>query len=163
MYNFKEAPGKLVSDESLPTKNLMSKWDVRFMQMAELVSAWSKDETPVGAVIVDSKNRIISVGFNGLPAGVSDEKEIYDGSNRVVIHAEMNAMLFAGRDLTGCTIYTAPLPTCAHCAAPIIQSGITRVVGYENTKGKWKHSTEVAEGLYQEANVTFDQYEKEVK
>ena len=39
----------------------MSKWDRRMLGLANLVATWSKDpSTGVGAVIVDSKNRIVS-------------------------------------------------------------------------------------------------------
>lgn len=51
---------------------MISKWAKRFYQMAELVASWSKDpSTQVGAVIT-KQNRIVSVGFNGYPHGVSD-------------------------------------------------------------------------------------------
>ena len=51
------------------------KWDKRFLELAKLVGSWSKDpSTKVGAVIVDCNNRIISVGYNGFPKGVKDNK-----------------------------------------------------------------------------------------
>lgn len=109
-----------------------NKWDRRFLEMAELVSTWSKDpSTKVGAVIVDPRNRVVSVGFNGLPRRVVDSPDRY--SNRehkysMIVHGDLNAILFAGRDLTGCTIYTVPFIVCDRCAGPVIQSGITRVV-----------------------------------
>ncbi len=41
-------------------------WDRRFLEMAELVSNWSKDSsTRVGSVIVDGDKRVISTGYNG--------------------------------------------------------------------------------------------------
>ena len=40
-------------------------WDLRFLDMSQLISSWSKDpSTQVGAVIVDSNNRVESVGYN---------------------------------------------------------------------------------------------------
>ena len=49
----------------------MNKWQRRFFDLAALVAAWSKDpSSQVGAVIVDDRKRIVSVGFNGLPIGV---------------------------------------------------------------------------------------------
>ena len=51
---------------------MISKWAQRFYQMAVLVGSWSKDpSTQVGAVIT-KQNRIVSVGFNGYPHGISD-------------------------------------------------------------------------------------------
>ena len=52
-----------------------SKWDERFMEMARLVSSWSKDpSSQVGAVIARGKF-VVSVGFNGLPQGIADTAE----------------------------------------------------------------------------------------
>ena len=51
----------------------MDKWDARFMALSKLVSTWSKDpSTGVGVVLTDSRNRILSVAFNGLPRQVVD-------------------------------------------------------------------------------------------
>ena len=55
----------------------MNKWDNRFLNLAKHISTWSRDpSTQVGAVIVDNKKRIISVGFNGLAQGVEDLDEV---------------------------------------------------------------------------------------
>ena len=52
------------------------KWDIRFIGLAKHVSQWSKDpSTQVGAVIVDQKHRVISLGFNGFARGVRDLAE----------------------------------------------------------------------------------------
>jgi len=155
--------------ETVPTEHLPSKWDVRFMDMAALVGSWSKDpSTKVGAVLVDSRNRVVSHGFNGFAAGVDDDLELYEDKeykHQVIIHAEENAILFAGRDLSGCTIYTDPLPTCSHCASKIIQAGISRVVSWELEDGKklkWSDSAELSEEMYRQAGVTFDVYPKPI-
>ena len=105
---------------------MTTNWAARFMDMAKLVATWSKDpSTKVGAVITDDKHRIVSVGFNGVPRGVmepdSREQKLYR-----TIHAEQNAMAFAGRDLTGCRIYVTHAP-CAQCAAMIAQRGLSLV------------------------------------
>ena len=110
----------------------MSKWDRRFMDMAILVSMWSKDpNTKCGVVIVDPMNRVISVGYNGFPRGCDDS--VRDIKLLRIQHAECNAILFAQKNLTGCTIYVHPLPPCAHCTGMIIQTGITRIVTREPT------------------------------
>lgn len=104
------------------------KWDRRFLNRAVEVANWSKDpSTHCGAVIVDGK-RQVSEGFNGLPAGLRDDDSLpREEKLRRTIHAEENALLFAGRDVTGCTIYVTH-PPCGKCAAKLIQAGITRVV-----------------------------------
>jgi len=111
------------------------KWHARFIDLAYLVASWSKDpSTKCGAVIVDQNKRIISVGFNGFPKGTSDDTGLYDNREekyRRVIHAEKNAILFAQKDLAGCTLYVVPMPPCSQCAGMIIQSGITLVVTIE--------------------------------
>ena len=107
-----------------------TKWDTRFVQLAALVASWSKDpSTSVGAVVTKG-NRIVSLGFNGFPQGTEDDPSIYQDRERKyrrVLHAEQNAILFAMRDLTGCTIYVTHAP-CARCTAQVIQAGITRIV-----------------------------------
>jgi len=130
-----------------------NKWHYRFLDLTMHTARWSKDEVKVGAVVVDKDNRIISNGFNGLPKGIPDDTEIYAENTRIVLHAEVNAILFANKDLAGCTMYVS-MPTCALCAAMIIQSGITTVV-YEDSvlEGKWHDHQLAAESLYRQAGV----------
>jgi dCMP deaminase len=98
------------------------------MQLAELVATYSKDaSTKVGAVIVDKDNRVVSLGFNGFPKGTNDWPTSREVKLLRTVHAELNAILFAKRDLSGCTIYVTHAP-CSHCAAAIIQTGISRVI-----------------------------------
>ena len=80
---------------------MLDKWDMRFLALAEHVSEWSKDpSTQVGAVITHSRSkRVISLGFNGFPAGVEDtEERLEDRTTKyeMVVHAEQNALMFAG-------------------------------------------------------------------
>lgn len=138
------------------------KWDLRFLQMARLVSTWSKDpSTKVGAVIVDPDLRIVSVGFNGLAKGVADMPDRYSDRNTkysMIVHGDMNALIFARRDLTGCTIYTHPFLPCDRCAGPIIQSGITRVVAplpSSEVSDRWGKSVDRTRAMFIEANVKF--------
>src|SRR6056297_1170266 len=106
-------------------------WDKRFIDMAELISTWSKDpSTQCGAVLTQGKN-IISLGYNGFPKGTDDAKEIYNDRERKykrVIHAEQNAILHSKESLVGATCYVWPIPPCSNCAALLIQVGIKRVV-----------------------------------
>ena len=49
-------------------------WDQYFMGIALLSAERSKDpSTQVGACIVDDNNRILSEGYNGMPAGCEDD------------------------------------------------------------------------------------------
>jgi len=78
-------------------------WHLRFLDLAKHISNWSKDpSTKVGAVIFDSDKRIISVGYNGFPKNISDDPEKYlnrEIKYQMVVHAEINAILFAQRNL----------------------------------------------------------------
>lgn len=135
----------------------MTKWDARFLQLASVVASWSKDpSTRVGAAIIDDKQRVVSLGFNGYPRGVEDRMDVpREAKLARVIHAEPNAILFAQRDLTGCSIYVTR-PPCSNCAALIIQSGIARVV-YEAPDPafmvRWRESVDASLAMFAEAGV----------
>jgi dCMP deaminase len=105
-------------------------WDLKYLEMAELVSEWSKDNAKVGAVIVRN-NRVIATGFNGFPTDVLDlEDRLKDRVKKLdmTVHAEVNALIVAGRSAEGATLYVHGKPVCCRCAASIIQVGIKRVV-----------------------------------
>lgn len=133
----------------------MKKWEKRFLDLAKHISTWSKDpSTKCGAVITDSKNRIISLGYNGYPHGVDDSNyEDRELKYAKVIHAEMNAILFANRDIEGCTIYVHPMPPCSRCMAVIIQSGISRIVTQDAALDKverWGDSSNIGLDMVKE-------------
>ncbi len=109
-------------------------WDEYFMGVALLASKRSKDpNTQVGACIVDKTRRILSTGYNGFPAGCSDdlfpwERDGEDTKYSYVVHAELNAILNArGKNLEGSRLYVDLFP-CNECAKAIIQAGISEVV-----------------------------------
>ena len=143
---------------------MQEKWDKRFTDMAQLVSTWSKDpSTQCGAVITRGKH-IVSVGFNGFPAGCLDNEKLYaDRETKYsrIIHAEVNAILSAKQDLTGCTIYVYPLLPCDRCAAQIIQAGITTVVSLEASdemKARWGTALNAGKDLFTEAGIEWKTY-----
>jgi dCMP deaminase len=142
----------------------LTNWDKRFLELAELVSSWSKDpSTKVGAVIVDDQNIIVSVGFNGFPKGIEDNDRLNhrDSKYQIIVHAENNALMFAKRPLDGCTIYTYPFMPCPRCAGMIIQSGIKRVVSYKNTtdRMRWELDFSISRELFNEANIQLEEWE----
>ena len=104
-------------------------WHLRYLEMARLVSTWSKDpRKQVGAVITDCQY-VRGVGFNGFPRGVEDDAwrwEDRETKLQLVVHAEVNAIL-AARGI-GDTIYVWPQLPCSQCAGLIIQAGIKTVV-----------------------------------
>lgn len=137
----------------------MNHWQQRFIGLAQHVAGWSKDpSTKVGAVIVDNCNRIVSLGFNGPPAHTDDTKiTTRDVKLMRTIHAEANAILFARRDLVGDTLYVTHHP-CAHCAALIIQAGISFVYYPPISAAfieRWYADITQAKTMFDEAGVTY--------
>ncbi len=137
-----------------------AKWDRRFLDLAEHIAQWSKDtSTKCGAVIVDDKQRIVSMGYNGFPRGVNDTIDRMNNRDlkyALTVHAEMNAVTFATQKLDGCTIYVHPMGPCSRCAATIIQSGITRVVSLlpsEELQNRWGESMNLTRKMFEEAGV----------
>lgn len=125
-----------------------TKWDERFLKMAEDVATWSscfQENRQVGAVIAKNK-RILTTGYNGASAGVMSCKErgeclrrklnIPSGTRHEVCyatHAEQNAIIQAakmGISIDGATLYCTHQP-CVICSKMIINSGIVRIV-YRN-------------------------------
>ena len=134
-----------------------TEWDTRFINLAAHISLWSKDpSTKCGAVIADQNNRVISVGYNGLPKGIADTKERLNNRElkyKMVCHCEMNAILFSKQDLTGCTLYTHPFMSCSRCAVMVIQSGITKVVAPYSENERWLEDFILSQSLFKEAGV----------
>jgi dCMP deaminase len=142
---------------------MLDKWDKRFMELARFISGWSKDpSTQVGAVVANPHTkRVVSTGFNGFPAGVGDYEERLQTREikyEMVVHAEANALLFAGPAAEGCSLYVTPLPPCARCAVLVIQAGISRVVSPrpDLTKEPWKSQSAISEQMFKEASVKLD-------
>ncbi|HHZ18361.1 MAG TPA: dCMP deaminase family protein [Acholeplasmataceae bacterium] len=119
-------------------------WDRYFMGVALMSAQRSKDpNTQVGACIVNRKNRIVGIGYNGFPHGVSDDEFPWEASEKFteskypyVVHAEPNAILNANAPVDDCVIYVTLFP-CHECVKLIIQSGIKEIVylsdKYNNT------------------------------
>ena len=112
-------------------------WDEYFMAVAKLAGMRSKDpNTQVGACIVSSDHKILSIGYNGFPMGCSDDEYPWEreGDDPLltkypyVAHGELNAILnYRGGSLEGSTIYVGMFP-CNECTKAIIQSGIKEIV-----------------------------------
>ena len=137
-------------------------WDEYFMGIAKLSALRSKDpSTQVGACIVSSDNRILSMGYNGTPNGFDDQDFPWDREGHAlntkylyVCHAELNAILnFRGhkRDFEGAKIYVALFP-CNECAKAIIQSGIKEVI-YLSDKYKDQDNFKASKILFDKCNV----------
>ncbi|HWR82709.1 MAG TPA: dCMP deaminase family protein [Candidatus Deferrimicrobium sp.] len=112
-------------------------WEEYFMAIAQLSARRSKDpNTQVGACIVNSRKRIIGIGYNGFPIGCSDDElpwsregKFLDTKYPYVCHAEMNAITNASNkaELDGASIYVSLFP-CNECAKLMVQVGIREIV-----------------------------------
>ena len=143
------------------SKKIIS-WQQYFMGGAKLSAHRSKDpNTQVGACIVSPENKIVGVGYNGLPWGCEDDKfpwqaregDLYDTKYPYVVHAELNAILNSIGDLKGCTIYVSLFP-CHECVKAIIQSGIKEII-YEDEKYKGTDSDRAAKRMLDAAGVKY--------
>lgn len=148
---------------------MFTKWDHRFMEMAQLVSTWAscyQEERKVGAVIVKDK-RVMTTGYNGAPAGVRTCVErgeclrkklgIPSGTRHEMcyaVHAEQNAIIQAaklGVNIDGSTLYCTHQP-CILCAKMIVNAGIMRVVYHSG------YPDDFALDIFKEAGVLVERY-----
>ncbi len=104
-----------------------------------------------GAIIVDEYNTIVSTGYTGAPRKQLDcreigrcwrkENNIPSGSNYEKcrsVHAEMNALLQAGKEARGCTLYLSGYDVetgeatriwpCYLCSKMIVNAGIRTII-----------------------------------
>ncbi|CAM0078605.1 dCMP deaminase [Vibrio phage K567] len=125
-------------------------YDLVYLEIAKTFAKKSTcRQKSVGAVIVKN-DRIISHGYNGVPAGMThcNQTEDYDGlthrqwSEIHEIHAEQNALCYAARagiPTEGATMYCTASP-CHNCAKLIVASGIKiLIVGsvYSGSQKDW--------------------------
>ena len=149
--------------------NKIITWDQYFMGLAHLSALRSKDpNTQVGACIVDKYNKVVSIGYNGLPIGLDDKEfpwnrdgDFQNSKYAYVVHAELNAILNSPRSLKDCILYVSLFP-CNECAKAIIQSGIKKVV-YESDKYADTDATIVSKRMLRTAGVELVQLDYEVK
>lgn len=137
-----------------------SKWDKRFLALAEHVSTWSKDpSTQVGCIIANDDKKVVAIGINGFPKGIADTDERLNDREtkyKYVVHSEPNAFANAQGSVEGCTIYTYPFSPCAECMKLIITNGIKRVVyptASDELRDRWGDKLDFAEAMAQEAGL----------
>lgn len=140
-------------------------WDEYFMGIALLSAGRSKDNnTQVGACIVSDENKILSVGYNGMPTGCNDddmpwerEGAFLDTKYPYVCHAELNAILNRSTgSLKNARIYVSLFP-CNECAKAIIQTGIKEVVYWED-KYAGTDGVKASKMMFNMAGVKLRQY-----
>lgn len=136
-------------------------WNDYGMRLAETAKLKSKDpSTKVGCALLGVDNSHMGAGFNGLPMGLDDTTGILndrEAKYRWTVHAELNALLLARRDLTGCTLYATLFP-CSGCAKAIIQAGIARVVAPPHVPHRWESDCRTAYEMFSLAGMEIDFY-----
>lgn len=143
------------------TSNL--KWDEYFMLQAMLASYKSKDpSTKVGCVFVDNNNHQITMGYNGMIAGI-DESQIPWGSDRgvaleyqkygYVMHSEANALSHCTDSLEGARGYVTLFP-CNECAKLIASRKVSEIV-YLSDKYSDTSEIRIAKKIFDLARVSY--------
>ena len=144
-------------------------WDEYFMGVAALAGMRSKDpNTQVGACIVSEDNKILSIGYNGLPQGCSDDEFPWGRESEAgdeletkypfTVHSELNAILnYRGGSLEGAKLYVTLFP-CNECAKAIIQSGIRTVI-YREDKYSMTPAVIASKRMFNAAGVRYYSYQ----
>ncbi|OGK20865.1 hypothetical protein A2866_04880 [Candidatus Roizmanbacteria bacterium RIFCSPHIGHO2_01_FULL_39_8] len=151
----------------LANKNRPS-WREYFLKLAEIVKGRSNClRMSVGVVIVKDKH-IISTGYNGTPAGITNcidggckrckqrhSGELKENERKdlcICIHAEQNALLqtaYHGISTKGAIMYSTTAP-CLQCAKHIINAGIAKVIFTDN------HQDRLGIDLLQKAGIDIE-------
>ena len=144
-------------------------WQEYFMGLAHLSALRSKDpNTQVGACIVDEDNKVVSIGYNGMPRGCNDEDMPWkreggfkETKYAYVVHAELNAILNSPRTLKDTILYVSLFP-CNECAKAIIQSGIKKIY-YESDKYNGTDGNVVSKAMLDKAGIKYEQLPYSIK
>jgi dCMP deaminase len=146
-----------------PRENRIS-WDDCFMKIAHTIADRSQDpSTQAGAVIVNNKNIVIGMGYNGWPRGIEshelpwDREGEYDKTKYAyVCHAEENAVYNSNNSTENSKIYCTLFP-CNECAKTIIQNGVKEVI-YSSDKYKDLPAYKASKKMLKLAKVKLREY-----
>jgi dCMP deaminase len=121
--------------------------DEYYLSMLRIVASRSTCvRRRVGAIIIDAQGHVLSMGYNGVPAGVTHcidqpcpgaSDKSGDNSRCWAVHAEQNAILQCLEISRASTIYVTCTP-CFSCAKVIANTPIKRIVSlteYTDTNG----------------------------
>jgi len=152
----------------MPARSDYISWDECFMRMAHVIADRSKDpSTQAGAVVVNQKNVVVGLGYNGWPRGIDTDAlpwerdgNLYDSKYAYVVHAEENAVYNSNAQTEGCKLYCTLFP-CNECVKTIIQNGITEII-FESDKYHDEEIWKVSRRLLDLAGVSYRQYKSEM-
>ena len=115
-------------------------WDDHHMLLALVTAQRSADpNTQVGACIVNRKNKVLGVGYNGPPKGISPHKISWEREDKhphntkypFIVHAEKNAIYNSNESVADAILFVTMYP-CNECAKDIIQANIKEVIWLTN-------------------------------
>ena len=125
-------------------------WDQYFMGIAILSAQRSKDDhTQVGACLVNDHNKILSVGYNGMPIGCNDDDMPWEREGDP-LHTKYFYVCHGAR------VYVTLFP-CNECAKAIIQSGMKEVI-YMQDKYAGSDTTKASKKMFDMAGVKYRQF-----
>ncbi len=130
------------------------------MALAKISGMRSKDpNTKVGAVLKNNNNRVIGLGYNGMPKGNDDDfswertGESSQTKYPYVVHAEMNAILNAIKSVDNSILYVSLFP-CSNCAKFIVQAGVNEII-YEDDKYDGTEDNKIAKNIFNKSSLKF--------
>jgi dCMP deaminase len=147
----------------MPKREGYLEWNAYFMEVAKITAQRSKDpNTQVGTCIVGENNKIIGIGYNGMPRGCSDDEFTWERPEKhlYVCHAEQNALLNSNNFsmINGSTLYTTLFP-CNECAKTIIQLGVVKII-YLEDKYSDTEAVIASKKMFDASGVKYEQFKK---
>ncbi len=128
----------------------MNSWLKTIQQYASLES--DDSETQVGCVILNG-DMCVSFGTNRLVKSTKKLPTTRPDKYPYMIHAEIEALIFAGQDAQGCVMLVTHSP-CKECAKAIICAGIKRVI-YNEQHGL-QEEFEFVKELLEDAGIVLE-------
>lgn len=139
--------GKMMTEQSFVPPRQTPDRDSKYMGLAWIHAAFSKDpSTQVGSVVISKDNKPLGSGYNGPPDNIDDNSFSWQrppvddpeafSKYDTIVHAEANAIDHShGEMLIGSTLYCLAMP-CRDCMKEIIRKKIARVVYMDHKSDK---------------------------
>lgn len=130
-------------------------WESYFIKIAEAAALRSKDpSTQVGSCVVSEDNRILGVGYNGMPEGYEEDPTLWERPLKYdhVCHAELNAILNCNSSTKNGKIFVTLFP-CKQCAKIIAAARIKEVYYRDDSLDNRDFLDKVSLDIFSRANI----------